>query len=286
MLRWLFAYLTALLILFTPSWATEIPPPKPAPPPQTIPDMRQTNAAALCVDCDEPFDTATHKKVLEGLLSNPYVNELRKALYHQDTIHQFESKAHFDNCDFDAATAYITNLLEEVDRHVTSAQKAKATGDSVNLKKASGDAFFTLGQALHGVQDFYAHTNYVELQVPLVKKVVDIEILAPWRDDGRDRISKLRQNGLLSGFVFWGFPQKCPSGTISHGDLAKDSANTNSGARLVKHLQNLSHYRIAVFLAREASLSLLRDAFKRWPLLKELNGPNVTFEVILDRRGI
>jgi hypothetical protein len=143
-----------------------------------------------------------------------------------------------------------------------------------------------LGQALHGVQDFYAHTNYVELQTPKVKKVTDFEIIAPWRMDGRDRIGQIRREGLISGFVFWGFPQKCPSGTMSHGDLAKDSADTKSGKQLVAHLQNLNRYRIAVFLAREASLNLMRDAFKRWPLLSEVNGKNVAFEILLDRRGI
>ena len=71
---------------------------------------------------------------------------------------------------------------------------------------------------------------------------------------------------------------------MSHRELAKDSETTKSGKKKVPHLQNITQYRIAVFLAREASLELFRDAFKRWPLLKEVNGPNVAFEVLVDRR--
>jgi hypothetical protein len=86
---------------------------KPPPPPAEVPDIRKVNPPVLCVDCDRPFDTTTHKNVLEGLVNNPYVGELRKALYLQDTYHQFQSKAHFDNCDFDSAAGYITELLDE-----------------------------------------------------------------------------------------------------------------------------------------------------------------------------
>lgn len=259
---------------------------RPPPPQPIVPDIRNVNPPVLCVDCDRPFDTSTHKKLLDGLVSNPYVGELRKALYLQDTYHQFESKAHFDNCDFGSATGYITELLDETAKHVEAATKAKAAGDKSGIQKSILSAFFSLGQALHGTQDFYAHTNYVELHSPKVKKVTDIPVLFPWRAEGRARIKELQQSGLISGHVFWGLPQKCPIGTISHGDLAKDSATTTSGKVAVAHLQNTSQYKIAVYLAREASLQLLVDAFKKWPLLKEANGEAVAVDVLVDRRGI
>jgi hypothetical protein len=259
---------------------------KPAAPPAIVPDIRKVNPPVLCVDCDQPFDTATHKKLLEGLVNNPYIGELRKALYLQDSYHQFESKAHFDNCDFEDASAYIAELLAETGKHVDDAAAAKAAGDQPAMKKAALAAFFSLGQALHGTQDFYAHTNYVELHVPKAKKVTDIPVVYPWRADGRTRIQELQQSGLVSGFVFWGFPQKCPSGSISHANLAKDSADTESGKVAVTHLQNTNQYKIAAYLAREASLQLLVDAFQKWPLLKQLNGEAVAVDLMVDRRGI
>ena len=262
------------------------PPKAPAPPPATVPDLPQANFVAFCVTCDQPFDMTVHQQLLAGLVTSPYNAELRKALFSQDVLHQFESRAHFDNCDFDDATAYLSSLLMDMDRDSQAAQAAKASGNDAAARAAVTRAFFSLGQALHGVQDFYAHTNYVELQVPAVKRVTDLEILAPWRPEGRERIAQLQTRGLVSGFVFWGFPQKCPSGSISHADLAKDSADTKSGKKLVAHLQNLSNYRIAFFLAREASLNLVRDVFKRWPLLQDASGPNLGFEVLLERRSL
>lgn len=261
-------------------------PPKPAPPPPALPDMRTTRPAVLCIDCDAPFDTTTHKAVLEGLLANPYNAELRRALYLQDTLHQFESRAHFDNCDFDSAIEYIESFWNEANTHVDTAQKAKAAGNAQATSDAARKAFFALGQALHGTQDFYAHSNYVELAKAGVKRVTDMEVIAPWRPAGKARIKALQAQGLVSGHVFWGFPQKCPDGAKTHAELAKDSETTLSGKQKVPHLQNISQYGIAVFLAREASQQLMRDAFRKWPLLKELNGPNAAFEVLLDRRGL
>jgi hypothetical protein len=86
---------------------------KQPPPSAGMPGLLESRAAAMCADCDEPFDATTHKQVLEGLVNNPYIAELRKALYVQDILHQFESKAHFDNCDFESSTEYLTSLLEE-----------------------------------------------------------------------------------------------------------------------------------------------------------------------------
>jgi len=262
------------------------PPPKPPAPSADVPDIKTVKPAIVCGNCDQPFDTDTHKQVLDGLVSNKYVAELRKALYLQDTYHQFESKAHFDNCAFDIATAYVDALMTEVDGHVTIARAARAKGDSAAAEAAGLKAFFALGQALHGVQDFYAHSNYVELSVKQAKKPADIPVIAPWRPEGKSRISELVGKGLVSGFVFWGFPQTCAEGTPSHADMAKDKATTTSGAVKVPHLENRSRYQIAVQLAKAASQQLVDDAFQRWPLLKEMNGQYVAFEVLVDRRGI
>ena len=258
-------------------------PPKPEP--MVVRALNVRGVVVACVDCDEPFDPGTHERLLDGLVGNPYVAELRRALYWQDFVHQIASKAHFDNCDFDGSIDYIHELMNDARLHVEAAIAAKTAANEKAMQEAVRRAFFSLGQVLHGVQDFYAHTNYVELMAPKVAKVTDIALVMPWNEAARARINGLRTEGLISGVVFWGFPKKCPAGTASHGELAKDSETTASGKKLIPHLSNISQYRTAVFLARESSLALLRDAFKRWPLLKEVNGANVAFDVILDRRG-
>jgi hypothetical protein len=153
------------------------------------------------------------------------------------------------------------------------------------MKKSGGAAFFALGQAMHGIQDFYAHSNFVELQAPKVKDVTDLELVPLWTTHGRERIAALQKEGLVSGYVWWGFPQRCPQGTPSHEALAKDTAQTSSGKRPISHLKNISQYKVAEFLARESTLKFLGYAFKRWPLLKELNGQYVVFEAQVDRRN-
>jgi hypothetical protein len=279
------AILSAFVLVFNPCKATETSN-LAAPPPPAEPDLRGTKPVVVCVNCEEPFDAATHQKILTELLNNPYITELRKASYYQDIVHQFESKAHFDNCDFDSTLDYIDALMGEAKIHAEAAQRAKSSNDKTALETEVKSAFWTLGQLLHAVQDFYAHSNYVEIEAPKVAKVTDIKIVEPWKPEGREFINQGRKMGLISGVVFWGFPQKCPAGTLSHGDLAKDSADTISGKKLIAHLQNISQYRVAVFLAREASTNLISDAFKRWPILEEVNGKNVAFDVLIDRRGI
>jgi hypothetical protein len=58
--------------------AQQKPPPAP---PAVLPNYLQTKPVVVCVDCDEPFDFQTHKTLLDDLLKNPYLTELRKALY-------------------------------------------------------------------------------------------------------------------------------------------------------------------------------------------------------------
>lgn len=152
-----------------------------------------------------------------------------------------------------------------------------SSADLAGLEDSVRKAFFALGQALHGVQDFYAHSNYVELSKAQAKKTQDIAVVAPWRKSGKARIKEMGGARLVSSYVFWGLPQQCPKGSITHADLAKDKDSTRSGAVKVPHLQNQSQYQIAAYLARRASEMFLADAFLRWPLLKEVNGRLVAF---------
>ena len=141
-----------------------------------------------------------------------------------------------------------------------------------------------MGQALHGVQDFYAHTNYIELVAPHASKVTDIKLVLHWKDSGRNHIAALREAGLVSGVVWWGLPKKCPSGTETHSDLAKDNAKTDSGKIRIANLRNITQYQIAEFLARETSLKLMEHAYDTWPILREASGDHVAFETMVDRR--
>lgn len=257
----------------------------PKPPDKTVPKLEVGVSILVCVDCEGRFEASTHEELLEGLAGNEFVGELRKALYIQDTIHQFSSKAHFDNCDFDGALAYLRELRADVKAAAAAAVAAKSRGDMDGAKAEARRAFYAIGQALHGVQDFYAHTNYVELTAPAVPVLKDVEVLHPWTVAGEQRIRSMQAQGLVSGYVFWGFPQRCATKSPSHSDLAKDSATTTSGRKVLAG-SGKTQYEAARSLARKASVAFVHDVFTESPVLKELNGERLAFEVLVDRRGL
>jgi Heterokaryon incompatibility protein Het-C len=261
-------------------------PQKPPPPPETVPALNGSDVTITCVLCDRPFDSAGHKEAMKALVGNVFEAELRRALFFQDSVHQFESKAHYDNCDFVEATAYVDALLTEADGHVMVAAAATRNNDKARAEASAKRAFFAIGQALHAVQDFYAHSNYVELSEKTVKDAADLPVVPVWTAEGKARLKELQQHGLVSGYVYWGIPQKCSAGALSHADLAKDSEATKSGKVRVATLENISQYRLAIVAAREASSQFLAYTFKRWPLLAKMNGNYLAFEVGVDRRGL
>lgn len=259
---------------------------KPPAPPLVAPSLDVDVATVVCPSCDQKFEFPGHEEANANLVGNKYVQELRQAMYWQDSYHQFESQAHFDNCAFGESIKYIAELLKEVNAHVASAQGAIDSGSGDAAEGYTKKAFFSLGQALHATQDLYAHSNYVELMSGKYKKVVEIPILHPWEPQHVKRISDLTKSGLVSGYVFWGFPQTCPKGVPSHANLAKDSPTMKSGRVVIPHFENLTRYRVALFLAREASKDLIVYAFERWPLLENMSGKYVAFDVFQERRGI
>jgi hypothetical protein len=277
---------------------------KPEPPPLTVPKIDLESTIVVCIDCErrapsgrsaggaglsrrKGFDPATHKKLEQiKLIKTEYIDQLRWALYAQDYYHQFQSKAHFDNCDFDGSMDYINELIKETDQVMELAQKYNKSGDVPKADNMVKQAFFSLGQILHGLQDFYAHSNYVELMRKEIKDFSEVTIIPLWVRDGRSKIKDLRDKGLVSGYVYWGLPQKCDRDVLSHRDLAKDTIKTKAGKIIVGEWGNITQYEAAFRLAQTASYEFVMYAFDRWPLLKEKGGNYVAYEVFQERRGI
>lgn len=285
--RYIVLGIVGLLFALNPIAAQSVELSKPPPPTLDVPEINERFSTIICVDCDQPFGFDGHEELnAEILKESLYVAELRKAMYWQDIVHQFESKAHFDNCDFDNAIAYIDELLEQVREYAAEALKAQENDNTTKMENFARKAFFSIGQILHVVQDFYAHSNYIEIKVKNTSNINELPVIHPWTVEGKKIISDLQKEGLVSGFVFWGFPQECPDGTLSHSELAKDSELTKSGQIKLSHLENLSQYRIALNLARKASTDLILFAMNNWPILKSINGPYVAFDTLVDRRGL
>jgi hypothetical protein len=210
-------------------------------------------------------------------MTDQCVRELNKAMYWQDTVHQFQSKAHFDNCAIEDSLTYIHELVSEAEQYLL---KSTPVNKSDALKAA-----FSLGQALHAIQDFYAHSNYVELMVKKHDTFDDVQIVPVWLDKGQETLLEMTHKGLHSGSVWWGLPQYCPSTVPSHGALAKDSVKTDSGSIVIDKWEAINQFQLAKALASQASLEFLQDMYTRMPL-KPICGNHISFAVLTDNREL
>ena len=185
---------------------------------------------------------------------------------------QAASKAHFDNCDFESALAYLKEL-------VGAAEK------SANDKRAE-DAISNLGRAMHALQDFYAHSNYVEIMAGVHERFEDVPIVELWQPSAANKLKWLRENkGLVSGYVSWGIPKLCAAESPTHGDLAKDSSSTKSGQlAMPRGWGGRNGFQAARDLARKETLTFLRVTLARWPELRNECGLFVPVVQQGDRR--
>lgn len=95
-----------------------------------------------------PEITATALPFLQASIQG----ELKSATEFQDTFGQFSQTNHFDGCNFSGTAANIRSWYND----------AVASLDPANFDAV--DAAFSFGKILHAIQDFYSHSNWVELQ--------------------------------------------------------------------------------------------------------------------------
>ncbi len=140
------------------------------------------------------------------ILTNEEIQLVVSANLAQD-IRQFESRVHFDNCAFKEGSLYIEKQWEMID------------SDSNRRSKSSLNLF---GQLLHTVQDFYAHSNWVEIHL----NEASIPI---WNLQ-----SESLSTPIMSGTWAIGEPKRCSPNTPSHGELNKDEPSSIAGRKIVK----------------------------------------------------
>ena len=159
-----------------------------------------------------------------GILNNQQLAFVVLANIAQD-LHQMDGRRHFDNCCFAEGVAYIEeewcNMEAEDDRY-------------------SESALGTFGRLLHTVQDFYAHSNWVELN--LSQNQIPV-----W-----DMNLNSLPSGIVSGTWIIGFPKKCDGTAPTHEQLNKDDANSEEGKKVVSSGPNEGKTLFA--LARDAAI--------------------------------
>jgi len=121
----------------------------------------------------------------------------------QDVL-QADSKRHFDNCCFEEGVEYI-----------------KEEWKNVELETNFELALAAFGRLLHTVQDFYAHSNWMEIHLyfdPIPVWDLDLNNLP---------------SGIVSGTWLFGFPKKCSEGALKHSELNKDELSSEEGEKIV-----------------------------------------------------
>jgi len=153
-------------------------------------------------------------------------------------IHQTESKIHFDNCAFAAGVEYINSEWETIRQ----------------VEHFSPVALGAFGRLLHTVQDFYSHSNWIELYT-------DYSPIPIWDLD----VNNLPR-GIFSGTWFLGSPKMCAQGTPSHDELNKDSPTSKEGKKIVEQGPNMgkSLYELA-YSSAIAATAVQFELFKNSP---------------------
>ena len=113
----------------------------------TLPDVHQ--------DITKQVLENYHVDGVDGRFSNDAIQIIVQANRSVDN-NQNDSALHFDNENFIRGGERVKKLKEEI---IARVQEALASGST-----ATQAIHTRLGQALHTVQDFYAHSNWVELQ--------------------------------------------------------------------------------------------------------------------------
>ncbi|MCS6955986.1 MAG: hypothetical protein NZM44_06490, partial [Candidatus Calescibacterium sp.] len=171
-----------------------------------------------------------------------------------DWHRQLEHKAHFDNMYYEEIIANMdeinTNLLNNIN---------KWKRNEISIIELG----FQVGQSLHAIQDFYSHSNYIELYTQQYGEQQDVSVIPTLEEvlSGGDKYSDFRD--LLTKHLKTG---KYPGeGIDSHKELNKDVGRGSTYTRFVEETANktVTYFsRVAETIATKASRQFL-DRIKK-----------------------
>lgn len=140
-------------------------------------------------------------------------------------LDQSDSALHFDNCCFDLGVQHIQDLWNLIE------------SGSVEVNR-----YLMFGTLIHTVQDFYAHSNWIELHT-------DQSPVPVW-----DLVVGSLPPDIVSG-TYSDSPKECGPGAPTHEQLNKDSPTSEEGQKTVPSGPNegKSLYDLAFAAAVDAS---------------------------------
>lgn len=158
---------------------------------------------------------------LQVFCSDPDSNEVR----------QF-SVWHFDNNMIPGSMANVELLMTLARSGLQGPPPTTAEG-----RRDLGVALLNFGKALHGIQDFYAHSTWIELNRDLIRIGGRIDSAPLWNGEttggsGTADVGGVSVSGTQTGFV----DLPVPAGSVTHDQLNKDSPGSTQGQIVVNRL--------------------------------------------------
>lgn len=145
-------------------------------------------------------------------------------------VRQF-SVSHYDNNMINESMNNV-DLLMTLARSGLSRTTPPATDEE---RRAVGVAFMFFGEALHAIQDFYAHSTWIELNRDLIRIGGQIGSAPLWNGEqlpGSVAVGGTTIQGTQTGFV----DLPVPPGSVTHGQLNKDAPGTAQGSVVVNRI--------------------------------------------------
>lgn len=143
------------------------------------------------------------------------------------TVIDLLSPDHFDNNRLDESILTV-NARVDAARGILLGL-AQANPKPVGWQRDVQLALIVFGKGLHAVQDFYAHSNWMECQRDLVRIGGGIDDLPMWTGEQwgcSTPIGGVTVSGLQTGYV----DIAPPAGSVTHDALNKDSPSSTQGA--------------------------------------------------------
>ncbi|WP_437337935.1 hypothetical protein [Sorangium sp. So ce394] len=232
----------------------------------TLGCVGEVETAEALDESADAFSTApgepNHEEITHTALSflKPAVlTALKVGNVSTDVAFHFSNAAHFDDCNFSGGAAFVA---------ASQAEAVRALGPGIPLLDGDARAMLAFGRSLHAVQDFYAHTNWVELggDVLVDESLTAFPALAPYSAipstgfivvqgdkpkraavtrDARApypkyaivtvRVERKKAYGLVSGTVEYEQGDYCPPPVaMTHDELSKDKTSLTD--RTAQHL--------------------------------------------------
>jgi len=219
-------------------------------------------------DVSVKFSREKHEEAIKEAVPNvtgTCSDNLINAQTNQDVLHPFDATVHFDNCRLQDSVRRIMAIENDVKEGVKKGEYAMAA--------------FEMGKAMHTIQDFFSHSNFVELAAGRYPKLQDVPVPQLWTADGLASMEKAWAHPLKSGRVWYEKGDNCSGTDETHSVLNKDK-ESGKGKQTIA-AWNVTYHQAALELAKKATAGYIAYLNERYPnLLAGCNSLTYTAEFV------